>query len=371
MPTVAMVGAGQLARMTHRAAIDLGVELRVLAAAPDDPAVLAGATHLIGSPEDLGDLRRLADGADVVTFDHERIPPELLQALEGEDVRLAPPAAAKLLAQDKAHQRRVLAELGLPVPPFALVHSREETEAFAAQHGWPLVAKAPRGGYDGRGVAIVKDAAAAPELLGDGVLLEPLLALECELAVLVARTAAGDEVVYPVAETVQRDAMCREIRVPAAIAPDLAAQAGAFALEIARDAGVVGLMALELFVVDGRLLVNEVALRPHNSGHFTIEGTCTSQFEQHLRAVLGWPLGLTDLLAPAVVTVNVVGPPDGGEPDDHLARALGVPGVHVHLYGKDPAAGRKLGHVTACGQDMDEVAARAREAASILEGGRR
>ncbi len=368
---VGMVGGGQLARMTQQAAIDLGVDLLVLATSKDDPAVQAGAHHLLGDPQDIGDLRALAADCDVMTFDHEGIPPEHLETLQRDAVALAPTAAAKLLAQDKLHARRTLTARGLPVPDFAFARTAHDVERFAATHGWPLIAKAPRGGYDGRGVWTLGDAVAARQLLDDlpgGMLLEPLLAIECELAVLVARSSSGEHVTYPVVETVQHDAMCREILAPAPIAPAVAAQARDLALQIADLIDVVGLLAVEFFLTADGLFINELALRPHNSGHYTIEGCATSQFEQHLRAILGWPLGLPTLLAPSVVCVNVIGPPDGSDPRANVALALCVPGAHVHLYAKAAQAGRKLGHVTVCGQDLVPTREAARLAAALLEG---
>ena len=370
---VAMVGAGQLARMTHQAATALGVELRVLAGGVDDAAVRAGAQHLMGSPDRLADLRALAAGADVLTFDHARVAPDLLAVLEADGVRLAPSAGAKLLAQDKLHARRELAALGFPVPPFTHTHTPKGATDFARAHGWPLVAKASRGGYDGRGVFVLADERAALRALAAhpaGLLLEPRLELERELAVLIARsTSGGDRVAYPAAETVQRDGMCREVLAPAPIPPSLAAQARDLAFSLADAIGATGVLAVELFHTrEGRLLVNELALRPHNSGHYTIEGCVTSQFEQHLRAVLGWPLGLPTLRAPAVASINVIGPTDGGDPATRIASALEVPGAHVHLYGKEPRAGRKLGHVTVCGEDMKAARHAASLAATLLEG---
>ncbi|MFM8561425.1 MAG: 5-(carboxyamino)imidazole ribonucleotide synthase [Solirubrobacterales bacterium] len=366
-----MVGAGQLARMTHQAAIDLGVELTVLAGTPDDSAVRAGARAVYGDCGEASDLRQLAAGADVVTFDHEQVPPELLRELEAEGIPFQPAASAKLLAQDKLHARRELAARGFPVPPFAQARDNAEIAAFADEHGWPLVAKAPRGGYDGRGVTTVRSAAEAEALLAgsrDGLLLEPLLPIERELAVVVARSADGQATAYPVAETVQRDAMCREILVPAPVDETLAKQARELAVAITDVPGAHGVIALELFLVGGELLVNELALRPHNSGHFTIEGAETSQFEQHLRGVLGWPLGETRLTAPAVAMVNVVGPADGSDPRERLGAALAMPGVHVHLYDKSSSPGRKLGHVTVKAAELATARAQARTAAAILEG---
>lgn len=352
-----MVGAGQLARMTLPAAIALDVRLGVLAATPDDPAVRAGAPAIVGAPDDLAALRRLAARAAVVTFDHEVVPPEHLRALEAEGAVLRPAAAANLHAQDKGHQRAALARWGLPVPPWALCGDGGALRAFGEVAGWPVVAKAPRGGYDGRGVAVL-DAAAAAAWQTFPVLAEQRVPFTRELAVLVARRPGGAAVAYPVVETVQVDGMLREARAPAPRARD----AVPLALAVAEAVDAVGILAVELFDAPGGLLVNELALRPHNSGHGTIEGCATSQFENHLRAVLDLPLGATDLRAPAVATVNVV----GGDPRARRAAALAVGGAAVHLYGKAPRPGRKLGHVTALGPDLPAALATARAAAAVL-----
>ncbi|MEX0620498.1 MAG: 5-(carboxyamino)imidazole ribonucleotide synthase [Solirubrobacterales bacterium] len=369
---VGMVGAGQLARMTQQAAIGLGVELTVLAESTTDPAVLAGARFEQGSPTSIEDLRKLASLVDVVTFDHEQVDPALLNELEAEGVNLAPGASAKLHAQDKLHARRALASHDFPIPDFAEASTIEEFESFAAANGWPVVAKAPRGGYDGRGVWMLEGRDQADELLATApgtFLLEVMLEIELEIAVMVARSPSGEMVVYPVVETVQRDAMCREVHAPASIPAGSAEEAARIATDIAGLIGLVGVMAVELFVTPEGLLVNELALRPHNSGHYSIEGCVTSQFEQHLRAVLNLPLGETSLTAPSVVTVNVVGGGTEDGPESRLAAALTVPGAHVHLYGKKTRPGRKLGHVTVCGQDADATANAARAAASALEEG--
>jgi 5-(carboxyamino)imidazole ribonucleotide synthase len=372
--TVAMVGAGQLARMTHEAASALDIRLRVLAHAEDDPAVGAGAEHLHGDAQSLESLRTLAAGCDVLTFDHERIPTGHLQRLEAEGFRLAPSAAAVRLAQDKLASRRELHARGFPVPDFKHATTAGDIAQFALEHGWPLIAKAPRGGYDGRGVWTLNDAEEAQSVLDcnpGGLLVEPRLEIELELAVLVARSSRGQLVCYEPVETIQREAMCREILAPAEVDPQTATDAKRLAIAIATEIDATGVMALELFLTSTGLLVNELALRPHNSGHYTIEGCVTSQFEQHLRAILDLPLGLPTRLAPAVVTVNVVGNPAGEDPKAALAQALAVPGVHVHLYGKKARPGRKLGHVTACGQARGPTRQAARLAAALLEGRRK
>jgi 5-(carboxyamino)imidazole ribonucleotide synthase len=370
-PRVAVVGAGQLARMTHAAAIDLDVELRVLAADPAESAASAGAMHVIGDPRSLEDLRVLAAGCDAVTFDHEQIPHEHLRALEDAGLRLRPGPSAKRAAQDKLHARRVLRDLGLPVPEFAEAASLGDVEALAARTGWPVVLKARTGGYDGRGVVMAADRAEAGRVLGSGGewLAEAMVPIARELSALVARRPSGEAVAYPTACTVQREAMCREIHLPSGAGPGADDRARDLALELAEAIDATGIMAVELFeTAGGELLVNELALRPHNSGHWTIEGSVTSQFHNHLRAVLDWPLGVTDLVAPAVATVNVVGPADGSDPRDRVAEALAVPGAQVHLYGKAARPGRKLGHVTVAGEQPDEVRAAARRAAELLQG---
>ncbi|MFM8519655.1 MAG: 5-(carboxyamino)imidazole ribonucleotide synthase [Solirubrobacterales bacterium] len=370
-PRVGMVGGGPLARMTQQAAVDLDVELSVLAPSPEEPAVSAGARFVEGAADDPEALRRFADQNDVVTFDHEGVPPEVLTGLEEEGLRFAPPAEAKLFAQDKAVARERLGELGFPVPPNLLAGSVEEVEEFGSEHGWPVIAKAPRGGYDGRGVwelASAEEAGPILEGLEGGLLLEPKLELVRELAVITARRQGGETATWPVVETVQRDAMCRELIVPARSAPGVLEEAAALGRSIAEAIGAVGLVAVERFETPDGLFINELALRPHNSGHFSIEGSDTSQFEQHLRAVLDWPLGSTAPTAPAVVTINVVGPADGSDPRERLQEALGVERAHAHLYGKGARPGRKLGHVTALADTVDEAHGIAMQAASILEG---
>ena len=370
-PRLGVLGAGQLARMDQQAAIALDVDLRLLADGPTDAAVLAGAEALVGDHGDLDVLRDFAAGVDVVTFEFEGVDNALLQALVDEGHRLVPTPVAKRYAQDKLHQRRGLGDAGFPVPPFAQARTADEVAAFAAEHGWPVVLKAPRGGYDGRGVAVVADADEAAEFvapLPDGALVEPALTIVRELAVQVARTSDGASVAYPVVETVQHEAMLRELVAPAEVDAALAAEAVDLAVRIVDHIGATGLVAVELFLTPEGLQVNELAMRPHNSGHYSIEGAVTSQFEQHVRAALDWPLGSTNLVAPAAVTVNVVGPADGSDPRSRVSAALAVEGAHVHLYGKGARPGRKLGHVTALGPDAATAREVAWRAVRILEG---
>ncbi len=369
LPVVGMVGGGQLARMTHQAAIALGQSLRVLAASPDDAAALVAADVHIGDHTDLDALRTFAKGCDVVTFDHEHVPPGHIEALAADGVNVAPGAAALRYAQDKRAMRERLTELGAPVPRWQAVRGPEDVARFAAGTGWPVVVKAVRGGYDGRGVWVLDP---TDELPRTELIVEERVPLRRELAALVARSPFGQVAAYPIVETVQRDGICVEVLAPAPGLPeDLAVEAEELAIRLATELGVVGLLAVELFETDAGLLVNELAMRPHNSGHWTIEGARTSQFEQHLRAVLDYPMGDTGLTAPAVVMANVLGGGPGGMSIDERLHHLFAadPAIKVHLYGKQIRPGRKIGHVTALGVDLAEVRARAVAAARFLREG--
>ena len=379
LPVVTMIGAGQLARMTHQAAVALGQSLRVLAAGPDEPAALVAPDVVLGEHTDLDALRKAGAGAEAITFDHEHVPGEHLRALVAEGFTVHPGPDALLHAQDKLVMRTRLAELGEPVPPFAAVSAPGDVLAFAAEHGWPVVLKAVRGGYDGRGVWVLDDADAArttvDELLAAGtpLMVEQRVPLRRELAAVLARSPFGQAAVWPVVETVQEHGICTEVLAPApGLDPGRAEEAGELALRIAADLGVVGLLAVELFETEDGLVVNELAMRPHNSGHWTIEGSVTSQFEQHLRAVLDYPLGATTTTAPVTVMANVL----GGDPtpamriDERLHHTYArFPDARVHLYGKAERPGRKIGHVTVRGDDLDEVRTRARLAADHLSTG--
>ncbi len=378
LPVVGMVGGGQLARMTHQAAIALGQSLRVLAESPDDSAALVAADVRIGSHTDLAALREFAKGCDAVTFDHEHVPGEHIRALAAEGVKIYPGAEALEFAQDKRRMRERLSVWGAPVPRWASVKAYVDISDFVAAGGgaWPVVAKAVRGGYDGRGVWMLDGSDAASELFRTGtpLILEERVPLRRELAALVARSPFGQVAAYPIVETVQRDGICVEVLAPA---PNLsearAIEAQQLAIDLATELGVVGLLAVELFETDGGLIVNELAMRPHNSGHWTIEGARTSQFEQHLRAVLDYPMGETSLTAPAVVMANVLGGAPGGMSLDERVHHLFAedPGVRIHLYGKQVRPGRKIGHVTVLGDDLGDVRARAVRAAAWLQEGER
>ena len=362
-----MVGGGQLARMTHQAAIALGQSLRVLAVSAQDPAAQVSPDVVLGSHADLDALRRAAAGATALTFDHEHVPTGLLHTLLAEGVAVLPPPEALVYAQDKLAMRRRLAAMGAPVPRFVEVSTVDDVDAFAESVGGALVVKTVRGGYDGRGVVLADDIAAARQAvagyLADGVpvLLEERVSMRRELAALVARSSFGQGAAWPVVETVQREGICVTVLAPAPdLSEDLASRAEQLGLRIAEELGVVGVLAVELFeTADGELMVNELAMRPHNSGHWTMNGSVTSQFEQHLRAVLDYPLGDTRALAPVTVMANVLGAPVAPtmSMDERLHHLFGrMPETHVHLYGKDERPGRKIGHVNVLGSDPDDVA---------------
>jgi 5-(carboxyamino)imidazole ribonucleotide synthase len=367
-----MVGAGQLARMTCQAAVGLGIGFRVLAAAAGESAAQVCPGTEIGDYRSLDDLLAFGGRCDVVTFDHEHVPGPHLKALEQAGLRVRPGPDALRYAQDKRAMRERLAGLGVACPRSAPVGCLDDVTRFAAGSGWPVVLKAVSGGYDGKGVWVCAGPDQAAEGLAHGIdlIVEEHVAFDRELAVLVARSPSGQAAVYPVVQTVQRDGICREVLAPApglAAAPAVAAEQ--LGLAIAAEVGVTGMLAVELFETRGELLVNELAMRPHNSGHWTIEGARTSQFEQHLRAVLDLPLGSPVAAARHAVMVNILG---GDDPDlySRLVHVMAAdPGVKVHLYGKAVRPGRKVGHVTAVGDDICDLRDRARRAAAYLSSG--
>jgi 5-(carboxyamino)imidazole ribonucleotide synthase len=378
MPAVGMVGGGQLARMTAAAAVGLGATFRVLAESPTESAALVSHNVTIGSHRSLPDIASFATKCDVITFDHEHVPASVLVALESEGVLVRPGSAALRYTQDKLAMRERLSALGVPCPRYAPVASVADVVAFA-DGAWPVVLKAVSGGYDGKGVWVCRTAAEAEEVVAHGVALlaEEFVPFRRELAALVARSPSRQGAAYPVVQTVQVDGICREVIAPApGLSADAAVEAEAMALRIAAELGVTGLLAVELFETEtGALLVNELAMRPHNSGHWTIEGARTSQFEQHLRAVLDLPLGSCEPAAPPgqfTVMANLLGGTDPDVFDRYIHVMAADPAVKVHFYGKEVRPGRKIGHVTIVGgpgDGVEELRDRARRAASYLRWG--
>lgn len=365
---IGVVGGGQLARMMIPPAVALGVELRVLAEIEGSSAALAATA--VGDCRDAVTVLGFAADVDVVTFDHEHVPQEVLARLVAEGIPVRPRPEALEVAQDKIVMRDRLSALGVPVPAWAEIHHSDDLAAFLDAHGGAAVVKTPRGGYDGKGVRVVRGADEADDWLAAGPLLvEELVGFRRELAQLVARRPSGEVVAWPLVETVQRDGVCAEVIAPAPLADKLFDEARDIAVAVAEGLDVTGVLAVELFETsDGRLLVNELAMRPHNSGHWTIEGAVTSQFEQHLRAVLDLPLGDPTPVAPVSVMVNVLGGPTDATMPDRYPEALAAhPDVKFHSYGKASRPGRKVGHVTATGTDVSEVRARARAAAAFFD----
>lgn len=373
-----------MARMTQPAAIALGVRLRILAGSSTACAAQVVPDSAVGDHRDAAAVSAFAAAVDVLTFDHEHVPTPLLEKIEADGVAVRPGAAAMVHAQDKAVMRRRLTELGVRCPRWRLVTDIDELAEFGEEAGWPLMLKTPRGGYDGKGVLLIDSPAGAADWLerarhpdaehAPSLLVEERIDFRREIAALVARSPSGQAAAWPVVETVQAGGICREVVAPApGLDPGVAAHATGIALRIAGELDVVGVLAVEMFEVaapDGAssVVVNELAMRPHNSGHWTIDGAVTSQFEQHLRAVLDLPLGDPRCREPWSVMVNVLG---GQYPDlyrSYLHVMARDPGVKVHLYGKDVRPGRKIGHVTVTGDDVDDVRERARHAAHFIAG---
>ena len=366
--TLGIVGGGQLARMMIAPAVELGVDVRVLAEEPGMAAALAATAT--GDYRDLETVRAFARGVDVLTFDHEHVPQEVLRALVADGVRVHPGPDALQFAQDKLLMRARLAGLGMPQPEWARVTDAAGLQSFLDEHGGRAVVKTPRGGYDGKGVRVVADPEEVADWFDDGELLaEELVDFTRELAQQVARRPSGQLVAYPVVETVQRDGVCAEVIAPAPHGSTrLTEVAASIGTAIAEGLGVTGMLAVELFqTTDDRLLVNELAMRPHNSGHWGQDGAVTGQFEQHVRAVLDLPLGDPAPRQPWSVMVNILGGPADGTLESRFPAVLEAhPAVKVHTYGKAPRPGRKVGHVNAVGDDLDAVVYEARAAAAFF-----
>ena len=359
---VGVIGGGQLARMMIAPAGKLGIEIKVLAETQDSPA--AEATTLVGDFTDLETVLNFAQSVDVITFDHEHVPLAILQQLEQQGISVQPSSKALAHAQNKLVMRQALEKMGAPNPIWKEVSTALQLDQFIKEHGPEVVVKTPIGGYDGKGVRVVSsseqvsDWLASPMLasLGGSLLVEQKVSFKRELAQLSARNPAGDFVSWPVVETRQKNGVCAEVLSPA---PEISSEMSTKAVKIARliseSLGVTGNLAVEMFeTIEGELLVNELAMRPHNSGHFTIEGSATSQFEQHLRAVLNLSLGKTDPIRPVAVMANLLGVSDSQDLMANYDKVMSsFPEVNIQFYGKAPRLGRKLGHITVVGDDVD------------------
>ncbi|WP_255998020.1 5-(carboxyamino)imidazole ribonucleotide synthase [Corynebacterium sp. CCUG 71335] len=376
MPILAVIGDGQLARMMHTEAIELGLKPRVLASSADASAAQVFGDVVIGDYTVLDDVKRVCSGAAAATFDHEHVPNEFLNELIASGVSVQPQPQALIYAQDKLEQRRKMAEIGAPVPEFAAIESVEDAETFFDSVEGAMCLKATRGGYDGHGVWFPKSREGAGELvdklLADGTPLyaERKIDFDRELSAMVARTPSGEIRAWPVVESRQRDGICVEAIAPAPnMAPEMATYCQELAMNVAEELGVTGVLAVELFADGDEVIVNELAMRPHNTGHWTQNGCVTSQFEQHVRAVLDWPLGSVEMTAPFTVMVNTLGgETEPAEPmEERVAEVMRrYPEAKVHLYGKGYRPGRKMGHVNVSGHELATVLETAKAAAEII-----
>ncbi|EEH63775.1 phosphoribosylaminoimidazole carboxylase, ATPase subunit [Gleimia coleocanis DSM 15436] len=369
---VAVIGGGQLARMMAPPATNLNITLKALVEGPLTSASKAIPASFVARPGDLDAVKYLVEGADVLTFEHEHIPAEVLAEME-QTLPVYPKPQALLYAQDKLEMRAKLEEIGVPVPRWTKATMEAEVEAFGNAVGWPIIVKTPRGGYDGKGVKVTHTAAEVSDWLADSALiLEEKVPFVRELSQLVARSATGEFKAWPLVASIQKDGVCWQVIAPApqlASGVDTESQAAWIAQTIAEKLDVTGVLAVELFeTADGKLYVNELAMRPHNSGHWTQDGCETSQFEQHLRAVLGLPLGETKLRPGVWVMQNLLGT-NYREADEALPQVLQeIPEAKVHIYGKDVRPGRKLGHINVGAATVAEAQRKAARAAEILFG---
>ena len=382
-PIVTVIGDGQLARMMQTAATELGLTIRLLASTHANSAAQVTPDVELGDYTVLEDVSRVADGADAVTFDHEHVPNEFLDTLIAAGINVQPQPAALVHAQDKLIQRQAMARLGLPVPAFAPVTSVAEALAFAESHGdatGSVCVKATRGGYDGHGVWFPDSLGELEQLVekllaeGTPLMVEEKVDLARELSILGARNPDGEFAHWAITETVQTDGICVEAAAPApGLSADQVAEIEHIGKTVMSELKVTGVLAVELFQTGtSDILINELAMRPHNTGHWTQDGAVTSQFEQHLRAVLNWPLGSTAMTQPACAMANVLGAPTDPEmPVSERMRLVWekYPQAKIHFYGKEYRAGRKLGHVNIAGTDYQQVRAQARDAAHMLAAG--
>lgn len=376
MTRLGILGGGQLAQMTVQAAISLGIETVIFERTPDSPASRLTHHHITGAWDDDIVLRAFATLCDVITLENEFVDARVLARLEALGLPVYPTSKTLATIQDKLRQKETLSAAGVRMPAFRSIQAAEDILSAAADYGWPLVLKARRDGYDGYGNALLRDPddiLPALEKLGmeQGRLLmaEQFIPFEKELAVMALRGRDGEMRLYPVVETIQKNHICHVVRAPAKIPEQMAQTAAELARQAVEAVDGVGVFGVELFALaDGSILFNEIAPRPHNSGHYTIEACVTSQFENHIRAVLGWPLGDTTMRTPAAVMINLLGARNGDASPDGIGAALAVPGAHLHLYGKRQVrTGRKMGHITVLGDSLEAAEARAVEAAAWVK----
>ena len=376
-PRIAIIGGGQLAKMTALAALELGCDVLVLETRNEGPAVNLASHLYVGDWNNPADLLKLAEHADVITLENEFVLADSLAELEKAGHLLFPSSKTVALIQDKFVQKETLKAAGLPVSAFRAIKTRDDIKEAAGEFGWPLVVKARHYAYDGKGNATINNEseidAAWQKLDGDnrGLYVEAFCPFASELAIMITTGRSGEAVAYPLVESVQRDHICHIVRAPAPVATDIVEQATGIARQAVAAVAAVGSFGVEMFLTgEGKVIINELAPRVHNSGHYTIEACECSQFENHVRAVLGWPLGSTKMVKPAAVMVNLLAAGSGGGDPAGIDRALAVPGAHVHIYGKAKShPGRKMGHVTALGDTLAEAERAAQAAANLTRFG--
>ena len=376
-PVVGIIGGGQLARMLCLAASALGVRTRTVERQDRCPAGAVSGRHQVGDWNLPAVALRLAEGCDVVTIENEFVNFQTLEALERRSVKVLPGSACLKIVQDKFVQKESLRAIGIPTPRFQAVSSVSALRTAAAEFGFPFLIKRRRNGYDGKGnwtVANVGELETAwRRFSGDLLFAEEFCDFAAELAVMVCRSNSGEIVRYPVVETIQKNHICRVVKAPASISEARRREAVRIAVESVEAVGGVGSFGVEMFLTkENQILVNELAPRVHNSGHYTIEACCSSQFENHIRAILGWPLGRPEMVKPAAVMVNLLGDANGDSFPSGVSQALEIKGVHLHLYGKDASkTGRKMGHLTVLGESVESAFAKASQAAAALKFGKR
>jgi len=361
-PTVGVIGAGQLARMMVAPASALGINLIFFAQSAHDSGAQIN-NHVIGDYTDLAALKKFAAGCDVITFEHELVPLSVIKGLESAGIRVYPTSSSFIYSQDKAEMRKTLAHHSSPA--WKIISSPSEVDQY------PLIAKAISGGYDGRGVWKINSHDELAEVLRTTpkLLIEEFISFDCEIAVMVARSPHGQATTWAPTQTVQEDGICTMTISPAQeISDEVAERAQQLALEIAAEVGVIGVMAVEMFVKAENLFINELAMRPHNSGHWTIDGSRTSQFEQHLRAILDLPLGDPAMTTEFAVMGNIL----GGDKTDMYRPYLHLmarnPDLKFHQYKKEVRTGRKIGHVTATGSDLLQLTTDVQHARDYMSG---
>lgn len=369
--TIGIAGGGQLGRMLAQAAHGLGCKVVVLDPTPNSPAAQVADEQIVGDYRDADMIRALSEKADVLTYEIESVHAGALEDLVSQGYPVHPAPHTLSIIKDKLQQKTFLQEHGIPVADFLAVEKQADAERAASVFGYPFVLKARSGGFDGRGNAQVDSPqdipAALAKLQGQPLYAERFVPFQKELAVVAARTTDGDIRVYPLVETVHRDHICATVVMPAPVSDNVAQAAHDLAAKVLSSFEGAGIFGIEMFLADGRVLVNEIAPRVHNSGHLTIEACTTSQFEQHIRAAVGLPLGDVSMKVPAACMINILGDRTGKAEAKGVAEAEHVGGVAVHIYGKmETKPQRKMGHITAVAATLEEARAKAEQARSLI-----